>query len=62
MILPRCDIGRHCRLSKVIVDSDCRIPEGTIIGENAELDSARFCRNADGITLVTQAMIDALTD
>lgn len=60
VILPRGDIGRHCRLTKVVVDSDCHIPEGTIIGEDPIADAARFYRNADGITLVTQDMIEAL--
>ncbi|MBJ7538363.1 glucose-1-phosphate adenylyltransferase [Marinomonas transparens] len=60
VILPRCDIGRHCRLSKVVVDSDCHIPEGTIIGEDSVADAARFYRNSDGVTLVTQEMIEAL--
>ncbi|SBS28548.1 Glucose-1-phosphate adenylyltransferase [Marinomonas spartinae] len=62
VILPRCDIGRHCRLHRVVVDSDCRIPEGTIIGEDPAADSARFYRNSDGITLVTQDMIEALDE
>ncbi|MGO2233162.1 glucose-1-phosphate adenylyltransferase [Marinomonas sp. UCMA 3892] len=62
VILPRCDIGRHCRLHKVVVDSDCCIPEGTVIGEDPAADAARFYRNSDGITLVTQGMIEALSD
>jgi glucose-1-phosphate adenylyltransferase len=62
VILPRCDIGRHCRLNKVVIDSDCCIPEGTIIGEDAVADAARFYRNSDGITLVTQEMIEALSE
>lgn len=61
VILPRCDIGRHCRLNRVVVDSDCQIPEGTIIGEDAVADASRFYRNSDGITLVTQDMIEALS-
>lgn len=61
VILPRCDIGRHCRLTKVVVNSDCRIPEGTVIGEDPAADAARFYRNSDGITLVTQEMIEALS-
>ncbi|MBR7887380.1 glucose-1-phosphate adenylyltransferase [Marinomonas sp. A79] len=60
VILPRGDIGRHCRLTKVVVDSDCHIPEGTIIGEDPIADAERFYRNSDGITLVTQEMIEAL--
>lgn len=62
VVLPRCDIGRHCRLNKVVVDSDCHIPEGTIIGEDPVADAARFYRNSDGITLVTQEMIEALSE
>ena len=62
VILPRCDIGRHCRLNKVVVDSDCSIPEGTVIGEDPVADAARFYRNSDGITLVTQGMIEALSE
>jgi glucose-1-phosphate adenylyltransferase len=61
VVLPSCDIGRYCRLNKVIVDSDCHIPEGTVIGEDVVADAERFYRNADGITLVTQEMIDALS-
>lgn len=61
VVLPRCDIGRHCRLTKVVIDSDCHIPEGTLIGEDAVADAARFYRNSDGITLVTQEMIEALS-
>lgn len=62
VVLPRCNIGRHCRLNKVVVDSDCHIPEGTIIGEDPIADAARFYRNSDGITLVTQEMIEALSE
>ncbi|GAA0244078.1 glucose-1-phosphate adenylyltransferase [Marinomonas primoryensis] len=61
VVLPRCDIGRYCRLTKVVVDSDCCIPEGTVIGEDPIADAARFYRNSDGITLVTQGMIEAMS-
>ena len=60
VILPHCDIGRHCRLSRVIVDKNCQIPEGTVIGEDPELDAERFYRNEDGIVLVTQEMLSTL--
>ncbi|ADZ90370.1 glucose-1-phosphate adenylyltransferase [Marinomonas mediterranea] len=60
VILPGCDIGRHCRLDRVIVDTDTKIPEGIVIGEDAALDAERFYRSSDGIVLVTQEMINAL--
>ena len=62
VILPRCDIGRYCQLTNVVVDSDTSIPPHTIIGEDPVADAERFYRNEDGIVLVTQAMIDQLDE
>ena len=60
VVLPNCQIGRNCRLSRVILDSNCHIPEGTVIGEDPALDARRFHRNDDGIVLVTSQMIAKL--
>ncbi len=60
VILPYVHIGRHARLSNVIVDKGVRIPEGLVIGEDPELDAQRFRRTEKGICLVTQPMIDRL--
>ena len=60
LILPRCDVGRHARLTRVIVASDCKIPEGLVVGEDAEADRARFHRTPAGITLITPAMLERL--
>jgi glucose-1-phosphate adenylyltransferase len=60
VILPRCNIGRHARLSNVILDAGVRIPEGLIIGEDPILDAKRFRRTDKGVCLVTKAMIDKL--
>ncbi len=60
VILPYCNIGRRARLSRVIVDSGVRIPEGLIVGEDPELDARRFRRTESGICLITKAMIDRL--
>jgi glucose-1-phosphate adenylyltransferase len=60
VILPGCDIGRNCRLTRAVLDSNCHVPEGTIIGEDAALDAQRFYRNEDGIVLVTSDMIARL--
>jgi len=57
VILPGCDIGRHCRLNRVVVDMHCQLPENTVIGEDPEFDAQRFYRNDDGIVLVTAGMI-----
>jgi glucose-1-phosphate adenylyltransferase len=60
VILPYCNIGRGARLSRVIVDSGVRIPEGLVVGEDPELDGQRFRRTESGVCLINKAMIDAL--
>jgi glucose-1-phosphate adenylyltransferase len=60
VILPYVDIGRGARLTNVIVDSGVRIPAGLIVGEDPEVDAARFRRTPLGICLITQPMIDRL--
>ena len=60
VLLPDVEIGRHARLSRCIVDHGVRIPPGMVIGEDAQEDARRFRRTENGITLVTQNMIDRL--
>lgn len=60
VILPYCNIGRHARLSKVIIDSGVRIPEGLVVGEDPELDGRRFRRTENGVCLITKPMIERL--
>ena len=57
VLLPGVQVGRGARLNRVIVDRGCTIPDGLVIGEDAELDSQRFHRSANGITLVTASML-----
>ncbi len=59
VVLPGVDIGRHCRLNKVIVDRGARIPEGTVIGEDPEDDARRFYVTESGITMVCSEMLEA---
>jgi glucose-1-phosphate adenylyltransferase len=60
VILPYVDIGRSVSLKNVVVDRGVKLPEGLVVGEDAEADAARFRRTARGICLITQAMIDRL--
>lgn len=62
VVLPNADIGRQCRLRKVVVDEGCRIPPGMTIGYDVEDDVRRFHRSPDGVVLVTSAMIAALAE
>ena len=60
VVLPYCKIGRGARLSRVVIDRGVVIPDGLVVGEDAELDARRFRRTDKGISLITQPMIDAL--
>ena len=58
VVLPECVIGRHARLSKVVIDRGVKIPSGLVVGEDPELDASRFRRTASGVCLITQSMLD----
>jgi glucose-1-phosphate adenylyltransferase len=60
VLLPEVEVGRHARLTKVVVDRSCHIPEGLVIGEDPDLDARRFHRSDGGVTLVTAEMLTAL--
>jgi glucose-1-phosphate adenylyltransferase len=60
VVMPEVDIGRHARLRNVIIDRGVRIPEGLVVGEDPVADAARFRRTDQGITLITQDMLDRL--
>lgn len=57
VVLPGTDIGRGCRLQRVIMERGCQIPPGTVIGENPEEDARRFHRTEKGVVLVTPEML-----
>jgi glucose-1-phosphate adenylyltransferase len=60
VILPYCNIGRGARLSRVIIDSGVRIPDGMVVGEDPVLDEQRFRRSEKGVCLITRDMIEKL--
>jgi glucose-1-phosphate adenylyltransferase len=60
VILPYCNIGRGARLSRVIIDSGVRIPDGLVVGEDPVLDEQRFRRSEKGVCLITKSMIEQL--
>jgi len=60
VVLPDVDVGRGARLRNVIVDRGVRIPANLVVGEDPELDAARFRRTESGICLITRTMIDRL--
>ena len=60
VVLPRVDIGRGARIRRAVIDAGVRIPDGLVVGEDPELDAARFRRTEAGVCLITQPMVDRL--
>ncbi|NBV75727.1 MAG: glucose-1-phosphate adenylyltransferase [Methylococcaceae bacterium] len=57
VVMPDVNIGRHCRITKAIIEKGCKIPEGTVIGEDRAEDEKRFYVSAGGVVLVTPDML-----
>ena len=57
VVLPDVTIGKHCRIYSAIIDKGCVIPDGTIIGKNAEEDSKKYYVSPKGVVLVTPEML-----
>ncbi len=60
VLLPDAQVGRRARLTRVVLDRGCVIPDGLVIGEDAAEDARRFHRSEQGITLVTRGMLAKL--
>ncbi len=60
VILPYVTVGRNVRLNRVVVDRGVVVPDGLVVGYDAEHDAARFRRTDKGVCLITQLMIDRL--
>ncbi len=60
VLLPAVEVARSARLTNVVVDRGVHIPEGLVVGENADDDAKRFRRTENGVCLITQSMIDRL--
>jgi glucose-1-phosphate adenylyltransferase len=61
VLLPNVDVCRDVTLKRVIVDKDCRIPEGLEVGVNPEEDRKRFHVSPNGVTLITPEMLGQKT-
>ena len=47
-------------MTRAVVCGEATIPDGLVVGEDAELDARRFRRTPNGVTLITQPMLDRL--
>jgi glucose-1-phosphate adenylyltransferase len=55
--LPNVSFGRDCRITRAVIDKGCELPDGTIIGADAEADAKRFYVSPGGVVLVTPEML-----
>jgi glucose-1-phosphate adenylyltransferase len=54
VIFSHVNIGRHCRIRHAIVDRDCHIPDGTVIGYDPAEDKKNYFVSPSGLTVVTR--------
>jgi len=62
VVLPEADVGRQAFLKKCVIARGCRIPEGLVVGQEADDDARRFFRTPDGVTLISQRMLERLSE
>ena len=58
--MPYVTVNRGARLKNVVIDRGVEIPEGLVVGEDPNHDSQRFRTTEQGISLITQSMLDRL--
>ncbi|MGD2130515.1 MAG: glucose-1-phosphate adenylyltransferase [Lysobacterales bacterium] len=57
VLLPGAKVGRHCRITRAIIDKRCVIPDGMVIGEDHAEDAKRFKVSSEGVVLVCPHML-----
>lgn len=57
VILPNVDVGRNAFLRRVVVEKNCKIPEGLRVGFDSAEDSKQFYVTKKGTTLITPEML-----
>ena len=58
VVLPYVTVNRKARLKNSVIDRGVIIPEGLVVGEDAEEDARWFRRTDAGVVLITQDMLD----
>jgi len=54
IVFTHVNIGRHCRIKRAIIDRDVHLPEGTVIGYDANDDRKNYFVTPSGLTVVTR--------
>ena len=60
VILPNVVVGPRCQINRAVIDKECIIPEGSIIGLDHKQDRERFYVSPENVVLVTPDMLGQL--
>lgn len=60
--LPYVEVARSARLKNCVIDRGVHIPEGLVVGEDPEEDGKWFRVTDNGVTLITQKMLNRRAD
>jgi glucose-1-phosphate adenylyltransferase len=55
VVMDYCNIGRHARIRRAIIDKNVSIPDGEVIGYDLEQDRKRFFVTDSGIVVIPKA-------
>ncbi len=55
VVMDYCNIGRHARIRRAIIDKNVHIPEGEVIGYDLEKDRERFFVTESGIVVIPKS-------
>ncbi len=63
VLFDNCDIGRHARVRRAILDKNVKVPEGTEIGYNLEADRKKYFVTETGIVVLEghHSIVDVAT-
>jgi glucose-1-phosphate adenylyltransferase len=57
VLLPNVEVGRNVQIRRAVIDKNCIIPDGLIVGYDRIADEKRFHVSTNGITLITPEML-----
>ena len=58
VVLPYVTVERNARLKNVVIDRGVTVPQGLVVGEDPDKDKEFFRVTENGVSLITQPMID----
>ncbi len=59
VVLPYVTVERRARMRNVVIDRGVTIPQGMVVGENADEDKKFFRVTDNGVSLITKPMVQA---